>query len=376
MFCKVEDSRLAYIRNNQAEIRADLYNNAEETIEDNDIARSGVRVHRVILPSSFIGSPRDQKNKYLDTMAYTRSLGLPHHFITMTCNPNWIEIQRELLPGQKANDRPDLCTRVFNMKQKALIEDLKAGAFGVCTAHVAAIEFQKRGLPHAHIVIWLAARPQTDDIDGFVSAEIPDPVTHPRLHAAVKRHMLHTCNEMCTSPTGCKKHFPKPFAPVTTHGELDTRVTYRRRGPEEGGHTVTKAGVVYDNSRVVPFNAQLLLKYDCHINVEVCTSVGAIKYLFKYVHKGPDRQRIQLRRAFDAAGVPVAQVDAGEAGAAVEVEEDEIALYLDARYLGPCEACWRLFGFKLLFRSHTVVRLIVHLDGFQRSPTMAPRLGR
>jgi hypothetical protein len=39
---------------------------------------------------------------------------------------------------------------------------------------------------------------------------------------------------------------------------------------------------------VVPYNPYLSLLFNCHINVEVCTSVAAIKYLHKYVYKGHD----------------------------------------------------------------------------------------
>ena len=57
-------------------------------------------------------------------MGIVRSLGKPDLFITMTCNPKWPEITRELLPGQSAADRPDLITRVFNLRLKELLRDL------------------------------------------------------------------------------------------------------------------------------------------------------------------------------------------------------------------------------------------------------------
>ena len=40
-------------------------------------------------------------------------------FVTMTCNPNWKEIQENLLPSQQVSDRPDLCVRVFHLKKNA-----------------------------------------------------------------------------------------------------------------------------------------------------------------------------------------------------------------------------------------------------------------
>ena len=61
---------------------------------------------------------------YQDAMGIVRSLGKPDLFITMTCNPKWPEITRELLPGKSAADRPDLIMRVFNLRLKELLRDL------------------------------------------------------------------------------------------------------------------------------------------------------------------------------------------------------------------------------------------------------------
>ena len=72
----------------------------------------------------------------------------------MTCNPNWPEIQNNLLPGQTTQDRPDLVARVFQSRKKQFIHDLiKGEIFGLPVAHLWVIEFQKRGLPHAHILL-------------------------------------------------------------------------------------------------------------------------------------------------------------------------------------------------------------------------------
>ena len=41
-----------------------------------------------------------------------------------------------------------------------------------------------------------------------------------------------------------------------------------------------------DNRWVVPHNPYLVREYDCHINLEICETVKAVKYLFKYFYKG------------------------------------------------------------------------------------------
>ena len=50
-----------------------------------------------------------------------------------------------------------------------------------------------------------------------------------------------------------------------------------------------RRGFTFDNRWVVPYNPYLSLRYDAHINVEVCSSASAVKYLYKYVYKGHDR---------------------------------------------------------------------------------------
>jgi len=59
---------------------------------------------------------------YQDSMALVKKFGKPDLFITMTCNSNWPKILHELRLGEEANDRPDLTSRVFNMKLNALLK--------------------------------------------------------------------------------------------------------------------------------------------------------------------------------------------------------------------------------------------------------------
>jgi Helitron helicase-like domain at N-terminus len=108
---KIESNNLNWIRDHQTEIRADLYNNIEDAI-DNGHVRIG---RRIILPSTFRGGERYMNQCYQDSMAIVRVFGKADLFVTMTCNPKWSEIEAEMLEGQTAQDRPDVVTRVFNM---------------------------------------------------------------------------------------------------------------------------------------------------------------------------------------------------------------------------------------------------------------------
>ena len=106
----------------------------------------------------------------------------------------------------------------------------------------------------------------------------------------------------------------------------------------DDGRTVT-------NQWIAGYNAFLLEKYDCHLNVEVCASLQAVKYLYKYIYKGPDR----------------AAVSASVHGN----NRDEVAKFEDMRYFGACECCWRLLGFHLFEVRPAVVRLPMHLHNRQ-----------
>ncbi len=108
---------------------------------------------------------------------------------------------------------------------------------------------------------------------------------------------------------------------------------------------------------MVPYNPYLSLLFNCHINVEVCTSVAVIKYLYKYIYKGNDH-----------AQVDVYSIDAATPDGAAPTQprmRNEIKIYQDGRYVSAFEANHHLYGFDLHKEHPNVVRLVVHLKGCQ-----------
>ena len=81
----------------------------------------------------------------------------------MTANPKWPEILHSLFPGQTATDRPDIVLRIFKQKKKTLLKLIDNGFFGTTIAHIHTIEFQKRGLPHIHLLIFLHSQDRIRD---------------------------------------------------------------------------------------------------------------------------------------------------------------------------------------------------------------------
>jgi hypothetical protein len=214
-------------------------------------------------------------------------------------------------------------------------------------------EFQKRGLPHAHILLWLDGENKLltgRDIDKVISAEIPHPQLYPNMHASVASFMIHgpcgaaKLKSPCMNGRRCTKYFPKKHQKSTFIDE-DGYPSYRRR---DSGLFVNKGGVKLDNRSVVPYNPYLLMRYQGHVNVEYCNKSNAIKYLFKYVNKGPDRSNVNITK-----GSSISQRDE---------PVDEIKRYYDCRYLSPSEAAWRIFAFDIHQKFPAVIRLSIHLE--------------
>ena len=316
---QVEANNLNFIRNQQSRLRVEQYRGLMDYLNDAAV-RQGISVGRmVILPSSFQGSARNMREKFHDAMAIVATQGKPDLFITMTCNPNWPEIRDNLFEGQQPSDRPDLVARIFNIKLKSLIQDMVMNrVFGHIKAYVYTIEFQKRGLPHAHMLFILADDCKintAEKIDRFICAEIPDRNHEPELYETVIRTMIHgPCSDQnpnapCMENNECIKKFPKQFSPHTI-AEVDGYPIYRRRE----GIKVALGNWTVDNRFVVPYNKFLTRKYNCHINVESCQSIKAIKYIYKYIYKGYDCASVELNSNNG-------------------IVHDEIKQFIDARYV-------------------------------------------
>ena len=152
------------------------------------------------------------------------------------------------------------------------------------------------------------------------------------------KHMIHgPCgpninpSSPCMQNGQCGKRFPKPFCDQTHTGN-DSYPQYKRRHPDQEEHTgqkfVSGQEFTVDNRWVVPYNPFLLQQFDCHLNVEICASIKAIKYVLKYIHKGSDQAIFIIER--DST-----------------MYRDEIQRFQHAQYIGSIEACWRIFEFKL-----------------------------
>ena len=281
---------------------------------------------------------------FQDAMAIAHYFHKVDIFLTMTTNPQWKEIEDKLFLGQTAYDHPDLVACIFEIKKDALIDYVyKHSIFGMAVAYVYTIEFQKRGLPHIHLLIFFKEpykllTPET--IDSCIWACWPDPNTQPLLFETVKQCMVHRpCgalnpNAPCMVDGKCSKGYPKNFQEFISM-DCNGYLLYLR--PNDGRKYKVRNHWL-DNQWIVPYPPWLCTFLDCHMNAKCVISIGSIKYPFKYVHKGPDC-------------------------ALLEYQWDEIRQWIDGQYISPPEAAWWILQFEMHDQVPPVVCLQVHLKG-------------
>ncbi|KIJ29916.1 hypothetical protein M422DRAFT_268583 [Sphaerobolus stellatus SS14] len=165
-WAQIEQSHLSWLQFNQNKLRAEVYNGLADALQSGDASLDNIG-HRLVLPSSHIGSPRNMQQLYQGSMAICCKYIKPKWFATATTNPAWKEITDELLPGQTPSDRPDL-----------------DGVLGKVTAFVSHIEFQKCGLPHKHSLYFGSPDDpirSPEDVDKYICAYLPDEQTQGKL---------------------------------------------------------------------------------------------------------------------------------------------------------------------------------------------------
>ncbi|KAK1357764.1 hypothetical protein POM88_051020 [Heracleum sosnowskyi] len=154
-FSTIEQARLWWFRTNQSTLRSELYTNIQQSLTEGTSDTSNLG-KGFILPAGFVGSRRYMQQNFQDALAVCRYIGHPDIFLTMTTNPVWDEVieMMKLLPRCSPQNSPDVMARVFRLKLDQLIDDIKKrNYFGTCLGVMYVVEFQKRGLPHVHMLI-------------------------------------------------------------------------------------------------------------------------------------------------------------------------------------------------------------------------------
>jgi hypothetical protein len=268
------------------------------------------------LGDNVCGSKRHLKKQAINGLHIVSHFGPSHIFATLTCNKNWPEFKEVLWPDSDVFDMPALVAEVFHARLQAFLHNLRQGKYfgGDTTVFIIrVIEYQERGLPHAHIVYRLkhaaeniqanlqrledaftqlsaeekltVPRPTYDDaaalwVDEHISAELPIDPRLPehrhrygdlyedssefqddlKLFLTISKFHIHTHSgpdlvNGCLDKNGvCKKGFMKHVVRQETTFSKEGFPQYRRRSTPD--------------LRVVPYNRQCSIDWEGHLNIE------------------------------------------------------------------------------------------------------------
>ena len=236
--------------------------------------------------------------------------GSPTFFLTFSCAEYSSEDIREFLhkvntvppsynTGKLCTEDPVSVSRQFSLKFTEMFNKvlIKGQILGPVREFYYKKEYQARGAPHYHCLIWIANAPvvgesRAEDVTRFiderVTCNIPSKDTCPQLHEIATRYQLHKCSNYCkkkrkfsknTFVTKCKFGFPRPVSEETVLKNVqqsmkaEKRIYHLKRSEEE--------------VRVNDYNPLLLLLWKANIDVSFTSecSLALADYVSGYVTK-------------------------------------------------------------------------------------------
>ena len=154
-----------------------------------------------------------------EVFCMVREYGSPSLFLTLSCAEyNSLKISTYLRKVNDVSDSyptarlfaedPISVSRKFSQKFHDFFKTviLKGEVLGTVSHYFYKWEYQARGAPHYHILLWIEGAPVAgvdDDevvlqwIQERITCCITDPTTNPELHQLVTKYLYHKCNKYC-----------------------------------------------------------------------------------------------------------------------------------------------------------------------------------
>ena len=235
--------------------------------------------------------PEYWKRKETEVMAMIESYGDPDLMMTLTFNNGWEEIQgiTESIAHEFDSPRthyelkvcPVETMRIWKnhfdaLSSKSFSDITTKMGLGKTEHFVWRLEFQARGAPHAHILLWLENPMHEAEIAKHFFAVKP-PEMCPELRRTVLKNMVHACyTQRCRrgDPANkCKYGFPKPESDSTYFDNASGKVVYARGAEDQ---------------YVVEYSPVLIMNWKGHAHIHIlktAESGGASEKLIHYITK-------------------------------------------------------------------------------------------
>ena len=199
------------------------------------------------------GTPPYWQKFMYEVVAMVKQLGIPTWFMTLSCaDLRWPELFQIIArtQGQNMTDQevealsytercsmlnlnPVIVAKHFQHRVETFFTEIllsQLNPIGKIIYYALRIEFQMRGSPHLHALIWTSDCPKLDSdnkeayinfIDNHVQAHLPDQHTEPELYQLVKMYQKHSHSKTCRKykNASCRFNFGQFFTNRTIIAE-------------------------------------------------------------------------------------------------------------------------------------------------------------
>lgn len=318
------------------------FNHIKNLVREGELQADGESQfgRRLFVPASVPGSKAYFTKLNYDAAALTLRLGNCTWFLTVTCNPKWLDLVSLGVDDYALHSFE--VARVFKLRIQTMMKILKSSAIlGTIKGYLYRYEYQNRGLPHVHILLWTDLDLEDPAVlDQYVTCELPpDDESESSAHwrTLAEKFQLHNHSSRCGFPTTgyCSYNYPQPIIPVTVPG--GRRIHLRRRKMQD--------------RLVVPYNPVLTNLVRCHTDLEPVSSTQCPAYTLKYTSKDSGHADLRsLVRGRDQVlyhGQPV---------------DDDFHYWMSTKVTGTAECVMELTGSDRYSISPTVLTIGLHLE--------------
>jgi len=242
-----------------------------------------------------------------------------------------------------------------------LIRSKKTPIFGEVADYFWRIEYQARGAPHVHCLLWIKDAPVIgrdspetvkEYIDKTVTCRKPNPQSSPTLSQLVSKFQDHHCNKYCQKSykkdgkfyKKCRFGFPRPVRTETKLNDvIDCLAVDQRKQPRRRLYHIRRSE---DEVTINDYNAALLLANEANVDVQFIGHVGSrlsyyvTDYMSKYERTEQDDMWSDIFSSARSLGSNAMSF---------------LLKSVKSRQVGAVEAADRLLGHKLYSKSRQTI---------------------
>ena len=171
-------------------------------------------------------------------------------------------------------------------------------------------EYQMRGAPHYHVLLWIEKAPvigvdsETTVLRWIrerITCRVPDKVTNPELHRLVTKYQMHRCSSYCKRSvkvggvfiTRCKFGFPRPESDEGRINQVEDCLKNRNK--------IYDLPRLFSEIQVNDYNPTLLLLWKANLDIQFISenSLALAHYVTGYVTKA---EKSQMHEIWDEIG--------------------------------------------------------------------------